>query len=163
VATTSKFRAQITIEGVNVTEAYLKDMGDRAFATEVLMEEMCELLEIAARSRLAMSPWAPLTADTVARKSSQGEDTRIMHDEWRPIGGSPTRKGDALYTALDGGAGSYKTATRTMATYGVHTQGNLFYARFVQNVKGTKRKLLAIPAEYAVGMADKIATYILGV
>lgn len=161
--TTSKFRANILVEGVTVTEEYLKGMGERAFATEVLMEEMCELLEIAARSRLSGAPWQPLTDGTVTRKAGQGEDTRIMRDEWRPIGGTPTRQGDALWTALDGGAGSYKIATRTMATYGVNTKGSLYYARFVQNVKGTKRKLLAIPAEYAVGMVDKIASYIIGI
>jgi len=161
--TVSRLRAVVEIDGLMASEALLKDMGDRAFATEVLMEEMTELLEIAARSRLNSAPWRPLTPGTVARKSSQGEDTRIMHDEWRPIAGTPTRQGDALWTALDGGAGSYKLATRTTATYGVHTTGNLFYARFVQNVKGTKRKLLAIPAEFAVGMADRVATYVLGI
>jgi hypothetical protein len=161
--TASRFRAQVTIEGLAVTEEFFKEMGNRAFATEVLMEEMAERLEIAARSRLQGSPWKPLASDTVARKSAQGEDTGIMRDEWRPIGGTPTRRGDALWTALDGGAGSYKHATRTTATYGVNTKGEFFYARFVQNVKGTKRKLLAIPADHAVGMVDTIVMYILGV
>jgi hypothetical protein len=161
--TTSKFRASVLVQGVDVTETYLRDMGERAFATEVLMSEIAEMLEIAARSRLHGSPWKPLTDGTVARKSAQGEDTGIMRDEWRPIKGTPTRRGDALYTALDGGAGSFKHATRTTATYGVNTKGDLFYARFVQNVKGTKRKLLAIPADHAVGMVDRIASYILGI
>lgn len=161
--TVSRFRAQVLVEGVNVTEAYLRNMGERAFATEVLMSEVAEMLEIAARSRLHGSPWKPLTTGTIARKEAQGEDTSIMRDEWRPIGGTPTRQGDALYTALDGGAGSFKHATRTTATYGVNTKGNLFYARFVQNVKGTKRKLLAIPGDHAVLMVDRIASYILGI
>lgn len=161
--TISRFRANVLVEGVAVTEEYLQGMGNRAFGTEILMEEMCEMLEIAARARLAGTPFKPLTDGTVARKQSQGEDTRLIRDEWRPIGGTPTRQGDALWTALDGGAGSYKVATRTTATYGVNTKGNLYYARFVQNVKGTKRKLLAIPAEYAVGMVDKIASYIIGI
>jgi hypothetical protein len=161
--TASRFRAQIQVEGVNITEGYLREMGDRAFATEVLMSELAEMLEIAARSRLHKAPWKPLTSGTVARKAAQGEDTSLMRDEWRPIGGTPTRRGDALYTALDGGAGSFKHATRTTATYGVNTKGDLFYARFVQNVKGTKRKLLAIPADHAVFMVDRIASYILGI
>lgn len=160
---TSQLRAVVEIDGLTASEDMIKRMGDRAFNTEVLMEEMAEALEIAARARLSSAPWKPLTAGTVARKASQGEDIRLMHDEWRPIGGTPTRKGEALYTALDGGPGSYKLATRTTATYGVHTTGDLFYARFVQNVKGTKRKLLAIPAEFAVGMADKVASYVLGI
>jgi hypothetical protein len=127
------------------------------------MSELAEMLEIAARSRLHKAPWKPLTSGTVARKTAQGEDTGIMRDEWRPIGGTPTRRGDALYTALDGGAGSFKHATRTTATYGVNTKGDLFYARFVQNVKGTKRKLLAIPADHAVLMVDRVVSYIVGV
>lgn len=162
-ATASRFRAQVTIEGLEVTEGFLREMGHRAFATEVLMEEIAEQLEIAARSRLSGTPWKPLAEDTVVRKSGQGEDTRVMRDEWRPIGGTPTRRGDALWTALDGGPGSYKVSTRTTATYGVNTKGDLFYARFVQNVKGTKRKLLAIPADHAVGMVETIVLYILGV
>jgi hypothetical protein len=163
MSTASRFRAQIQVQGVAVTEGYLKEMGNRAFATEVLMSELAEMLEIAARDRLAKKPWKPLTSGTVARKASQAENTDIIRDEWRPIAGTPTRRGDALWTALDGGAGSFKHATRTTATYGVNTKGDLFYARFVQNVKGTKRKLLAIPADAAVGMVDRIATYILGI
>jgi hypothetical protein len=161
--TASRFRAQVVIEGLHVTEAYMKEMGDRAFATEILMSELAEMLEIAARHRLEKAPWRPLTSGTVARKEAQAENTDIMRDEWRPIAGTPTRRGDALWTALNGGAGSFKHATRTTATYGVNTKGDLFYARFVQNVKGTKRKLLAIPAEDAVGITERIVQYILGV
>jgi hypothetical protein len=159
----SQFKAIVEIEGLKASQDLLKECGERAYHSTLLMEELSEMLEIAARARLAKAPWVPLTGGTVTRKASQGENTAIMRDEWRPIAGTPTRKGDALYAALDGGPGSYKLATRTTATYGVHTTGDLFYGRFVQNVKGTKRKLLAIPAEYAVGMTDKVATYILGI
>lgn len=159
----SQFKAVVEIEGLKVSKDLIKDMGDRAYGTEVLMEELAEGLEIAARARLMGAPWKPLTDSTVARKASQGEDTQIMRDEWRPIAGTPTRRGDALWSALDGGPGSYKLATRTTATYGVRTTGDLFYGRFVQNVNGTHRKLLAIPEKYAVGMVDKIITYILGI
>lgn len=158
--TVSQLRAVVEIDGLTASEEMLKRMGDRAFGTEVLMEEIAEMLEIAARARLSSAPWKPLTSGTIARKASQGEDIRIMHDEWRPIGGTPTRKGDALYTALDGGPGSYKRATRTTATYGVHTNGDLFYARFVQNVKGTKRRLLAIDEATAITVTEMVGSWV---
>ena len=159
----SQFKAVVEIAGLDMAEASIKEMGDRAYNTTILMEELMEELEIAARARLADPGWAPLTEGTVTRKASQGEDTSIMRDEWRPIAGNPTRRGDALYTALQGGPGSYKAATRTTATFGVNTTGELFYARFVQNVKGTQRKLLAIPEQYAVLIVDKTVRYIIGV
>ncbi len=159
----SKFGAVVEITGLDTSEAMLKAIGDRAFDTYLLMEELTEDLEIAARARNQGSPWAPLTEGTVARKASQGEDTGIFRDEWRPIKGTPTRKGDALWTALSGGAGSYRASTRASATFGIRNTGDLFYARMVQNTKGTKRKLLAIPAEYAVAMTEHVVRYILDI
>jgi hypothetical protein len=140
----------------------LARIGARAYQTLPLTEQLAEFLAVSQRQRVQEAPWAPLTEGTVARKASQGEDTGILKDEWRPIKGTPTRRGMALYNALtsDGAPGRIKRATRTWAIFGVETKGELFYARFVQNVKGTKRRILAISDTDALTITERVANYI---
>lgn len=158
----SEFKAVVEVEGVAHTADMLARMGARAYNTLPLTEQLAEFLAASQRQRVEEAPWAPLTDDTVARKASQGEDTGILKDEWRPIGGTPTRRGNALYNALttDGAPGQIKRATRTWAIFGVDTKGDLFYARFVQNVKGTKRRILAISAADGLAIVEKVANYV---
>lgn len=158
----SEFRASVEVMGVQHTEDMIARMGARAYNTLPLTVELAEFLARSQRQRVEEAPWAPLADDTVARKASQGEDTGILKDEWRPIKGAPTRRGNALYSALTtaGAPGQIKRATRTWAIFGVDTKGELFYARFVQNVKGTKRRILAISATDALTITERVANYI---
>lgn len=160
----SRIRLAVEVNGAKVAADALLAMGERAFNTQPLTEMLVRELFDESRKRVQQAPWKPLTDGTVRRKSSQGEDTGILRDEWRPIKGVPTRRGDALYTALTtwGAPGQLARATRTMATFGVHSagQGPLFYARFVQNVHGTKRRILAISEARAIAISEMVVRYI---
>lgn len=160
----SEFRAEVIVSGAHETAAAIREMGRRAYETLPLMEELKELLFESQRERVQSAPWTPLTEGTVERKSAQGSNTAILRDEPRLIGGTPTRSRDALYMALttDGAPGQIKRATRTWAIFGADSAGNhsLFYARFVQNVKGTKRRILAINEGTASTVTERVANYI---
>jgi hypothetical protein len=160
----SEFRAEVEAFGVGETVEGLRMLGARAYNTFPLMEQLKEYLFMTQRQRVQEAPWTPLTEGTIARKASQNEDTSILRDEWRPIGGKPTRVGNKLYFALtmDGATGQLKTATRTWAIFGVKSHGKqeLFYARFVQNVKGTKRRILAINESQALIITEKVAAWV---
>lgn len=139
-------------------------MGARAFNTFPVMEAVKEMLFEQQKARVLSEPWEPLKSSTIARKERQQEDVSIFRDEWRPVKGSATRVGNKLWFALtvNGATGQIKRATRTTATFGVDSKGNhqLFYARMVQNVKGTKRRILAISAADATILTIKVANYI---
>jgi hypothetical protein len=160
----SEFRAEVTVTGATETADMLRMMGARAYNTLPLMEVIKEKLFQASRERVQSAPWAPLKGTTIARKISQGEDPSILRDEWRPIRGRSTRVGNKLYLALtlDGATDQVKVATRTWAVFGVNAKGNnpLFYARFVQNVKGTKRKILAINQSTALEITEGVGAWI---
>lgn len=160
----SAFRAEISVNGDLHAAERIEAMGARAFNTVPVMEAVKEMLFAQQRARVLSEPWEPLKETTVARKARQGEDTSIFRDEWRPVGGLATRVGNKLWLALtmNGATGQIKRATRTTATFGVDSKGNhqLFYARMVQNVKGTKRKILAISAADATEITLKIANWI---
>lgn len=160
----SRIRLAVEVSGANKSAEAFGAMAERAYNTLPLTEMLVRELFDISRKRVDRAPWAPLTDGTVARKNAQGEDSGILRDEWRPIKGVPTRKGDLLYTALTqwGAPGQYKRATRTMATFGVQSagQGPLFYARFVQNVKGKKRRILAVSRADAAGISEMVVRYI---
>lgn len=160
----SAFRAEITVMGATATAEKINLMGARAANTLPLMEMIKELLFVQQQRRVQSTPWVPLKEVTIARKMAQGENTAIMRGEWRMIGGQATRIADKLWLAmtLDGATGQIKRATRTTATFGVDSKGNhqLFYARFVQDVKGTKRRLLAISSADAVEILDRVGNWI---
>jgi hypothetical protein len=160
----SAFRSEITVEGVDMTVGEFERMARRAVMTAPLMARISQLLFEQQKARVESAPWAPLKDSTLGRKAAQGENTAIFRDEWRPVKGRATRVGDKLWLALtlDGATGQIKRFTRTTATFGVDSKGNrqLFYARFVQNVKGTKRKILAISSEDALVISMEVAKYI---
>lgn len=160
----SEFRAEIKVTGAQETANAILAMGARAYNTLPLMEELKEVLYEASKARVEQAPWTPLKQSTIQRKSAQGQSTEILRDEWRPIKGTPTRQGDALFTALtvDGAPGQIKRATRTWAIFGADSAGNhsLFYARFVQNVKGTRRQILAINESTAMVIVERVANWI---
>jgi hypothetical protein len=154
----------VEVNGAVQAGERLRMLGSRAFNTLPIMETMAEFLFESQRARVQTEPWAPLKDVTVARKLSQDEDPGILKDEWRPIKGKPTRVGNKLYLALtlDGATGQVKRATRTTATFGVKSAGKqeLFYARFVQNVKGTKRRILALSEADALAVTEGIGSWI---
>ncbi|MGZ4530810.1 MAG: hypothetical protein ACXVXP_00490 [Mycobacteriaceae bacterium] len=160
----SEFRAEVEVFGANETAHKILEIGARAYNTLPLMEALKEYLFETQSARVKSAPWAPLTEGTVARKASQGENTEILRDEWRPIKGTPTRVGNKLYLALtlDGATGQIKRATRTWAVFGADSAGNhqLFYARFVQNVKGKKRRILAISEGEALTITQRVGSFI---
>ena len=161
----SRLRVAVEINGDVQAQAIIKEMGRRAMETSPLMAAVAQELFHISAERVKEAPWAPLKDNTVARKVSQEENPEIIRDEWRPIKGRATRVGDKLYLALTlrGATGQILRSTRTTATFGVKSKGNqeLFYARFVQNVKGTKRRLLAIPAESAVTIGEMASFWIM--
>lgn len=160
----SEFRAVIEVSGVAETRAAILEMGARAYNTMPLMTELTGVLFESQRERVQQAPWVPLASSTVTRKEEQGSNPAILRDEPRKIGGTPTRSRDALYMALtvDGAPGQVKRATRTWAIFGADSAGNhsLFYARFVQNVKGKKRRLLAINEATAALVTERVANWI---
>lgn len=160
----SAFRAEISVEGVDMAVAEFREMAKRAVNTAPLMARISELLFAQQKARVESTPWEPLKDSTIARKAAQGQNTGIFRDEWRPIKGSATRVGNKLWLALtlDGATGQVKRFTRTTATFGVDSKGNhqLFYARFAQNNHGTQRRILAISDSDAVEITMAIANYI---
>lgn len=158
----SEFRATVDVSGVTETQAMLRQIGLRAYQTLPLMEELKEVLYEASKERVGSAPWAPLADVTVARKASQGSNTSILRDEPRTIKGTATRRRDALYQALttDGAPGQVKRATRTWAIFGVNTSGSLYYGRFVQNVKGTTRRLVAIDEGTAALIVERVGAWV---
>lgn len=160
----SAFRAQVLVNGDVHAAEQIDQMAARAFDTLPLMEEIKDLLFAQQKARVESQPWEPLKDSTIARKARQDQDTSIFRDEWRPIRGTATRIGNQMWLALtlDGATGQVKRATRTTAKFGLDSAGNhkLFYARFVQNVKGTKRKILAISEADALEITLRIAKWI---
>lgn len=160
----SEFRAYVEVNGAVESAAMIRSMGSRAYNTLPLMGQLAEYLAQTQRDRVRQAPWIPLADVTVERKIGQGSNPAIMRDEPRRIKGTPTRQRDALYRALtvSGAPGQIKRATRTWAIFGVDSAGNhqLFYARFVQNVKGAKRRILAINEEQALTITERVALYI---
>lgn len=158
------FRAEIEVFGVDQTAGRLKAIGARARDTFPLMERIKQVLFEQQAERARSMPWAPLQQVTIDRKIATQEDPTIFHDEWRPIKGSATRVGNKLWFALtmDGATGQIKRATRTTAQFGLDARGNrpLFYARFVQNTKGTQRRLLGISTANAEEILLTTAEYI---
>src|SRR6185312_7122318 len=108
----------------------------------------------------------PLEDSTAERKEKEGEIPELFRDERRRIRCEDTRDRDALYRALTqvSAPGQLKHATRTTATFGLQSagQGPFFYARFVQNVKGNKRRILAISTDDAMIITGFIEWYIMG-
>jgi hypothetical protein len=158
------FRAEVEVFGAKQSAEALRNMGERAYNTGPLMVELLLVLADSQRERMKTAPWAALKENTVERKAEQGEITEIFRDESRPIKGSPTRVPDALYNAITvpGAPGQLRHTTRTWAVFGVQSagKGQLFYARFVQNVRGTRRKILAISEETALTVAERTASYV---
>jgi hypothetical protein len=164
MAKPSSFRAEISVNGDIHAAERIAEMGARALNTFPLMEAMKELLFAQQKARVLSTPWEPLKDSTVARKLAQNEDPSIFRDEWRPMAGRSTRTGNKLWFALtmNGATGQIKRATRTTATFGVDSagRGSLYYARWVQNVHGTKRKILAISDADALVITMKTANWI---
>lgn len=150
--------------GAAETAKAILAMGERAYNTLPLMEEIKEILFESQAERVQSAPWTPLTEGTVERKTSEGSNPAILRDEPRYWKGKPTRTPDALYLALtlDGATNQIKRATRTWAIFGANSSGTnqLYYARFVQNVKGKKRRILAINEETAMTVTEMVANYI---
>lgn len=160
----SEFRASVEVSGATETAEQLRMMGARAYNTLPLMEQLVEVLAETSKQRVESAPWAPLTESTVARKEAQGSNPAILRDEPRVWKGAPTRTRDALYRALttSGAPGQVKRVTRTWAIFGVDAAGNhkLFYARFVQNVKGKRRRILAINQETALVIIERVGSWL---
>lgn len=160
----SKHRVVVDVFGIKETSEALRAMAERAYNTYPLTRETVAFLADEQRERMNKSRYLPLTAGTTERKILQGENPGTFRDEYRPIKGQPTRRRDALYQAVTvpGAPGQIRRATRTWAIFGVDSagKGELFYARMVQNVKGRKRKILAISEKGAMTLGERAANYI---
>lgn len=160
----SAFRAEIEVNGdVKAVDAILA-VGKRAQETRPLMEAITGMLQSQQRARVNQSPYAPLEASTIDKKIRENEAPVILRDSSRRIKGVPTRVPDALYRAITvpNAPGQLRRITRASATFGVKSAGHgeLFYARFVQNVKGKKRRILAISEGDALALVKVCASYV---
>lgn len=164
MARPSQLKAVIEINGDALAADLLEAIGRRAYETQPLMEQVVGVLQAQQARRIQSSPYPPLTDETIARKVRELENPGVFRDEARFIKGSPTRMPDDLYQAIvsSNHPGQLRHVTRASATFGVKSAGNgpLFYARFVQNVKGTKRRILAITPANARTLTFGIASYI---
>lgn len=160
----SAFKAHIEVNGDVQAADALRSIGKRAKNTRPLMEVAVGMLAQQQKRRFDQKPWAPLAAGTVARKEYEAENPEIFRDEARFIKGSPTRVPDELFRAVTvpGHPGQLRYVTRASATFGVQSAGKgpLFYARFVQNVKGKQRRILAISDADALALLKLCASYI---
>lgn len=161
----SKIGIGVEIVGALETAAVMERIGERAYKTRPLMERGLVMLQRSQAARMEKAPWKPLTAQTTSRKIRQGEIPELMRDESRPIGGQPTRAPDAVYYGVTQPSfpGQIKLVTRTMATFGLDSKGKgpFFYARFVQNVKGTQRRLMAIDIDTAVAFTNMVLYWLI--
>lgn len=166
MAKPSAFRAQVEVNGAAQAAGMIRAVGARARNTLPLMEEMVGLLQMQQARRVRSNPYLPLSEETVARKIREAENPETFRDEHRFIRNHPTRTADAMYHALTEPSypGQLKHATRASATYGLQSagQGPFFYARFVQNVKGAKRRIMAISTDDAMIILGFIEQYIMG-
>lgn len=162
----SAFKAYIEVNGDAQAADMIRGVGARARDTLPLMVELVDVLQMQQARRVAANPYLPLSEETVARKTRENENPETFRDESRYIHHRPTRTPDAMYRALTETTypGQLKHATRTTATFGLQSagQGPFFYARFVQNVKGTKRRILAISSDDAMILLGWVEQYIMG-
>jgi hypothetical protein len=164
MARPSQLKAVIEINGDAIAADALVAIGERAFKTRPLMEQSVGVLQNQQARRIESAPYEPLTEETTARKVRELENPEIFRDESRFIKGEPTRHADDLYQAVTSTThpGQLRRVTRASATFGLKSAGNgpLFYARFVQNVKGKKRRILAISPANARLLVSGVASYI---
>jgi hypothetical protein len=160
MAKPSAFRAYVEVNGDKQIEESLREIGHRGSHTTPLMAQMVDLLQFQQARRVQSKPWAPLAAGTVERKAREGENTDILRDESRMIKGVPTRVPDAMYSAIvtPNFPGQLRRVTRASATFGLQSAGRgpFFYARFVQNVRGVKRRILAISQKDALTLLVEV-------
>lgn len=160
----SAFRAYVEVNGdVRAADA-IKAIGHRAAHTLPLMEVVVGQMAQQQKRRVESKPYTPPQANTVARKASENQNPDIFRDEARRIKGQPTRVPDALYRAATsaGAPGQLRHITRASATFGLKSAGNgeFFYARFVQNVKGKKRRIFAISETDALALVKTVASFV---
>lgn len=164
MARPSQLKAVIEINGDDIVAESLLALGKRAYETRPLMERVVGVLQTQQARRIDAKPYEPLTEETTARKVRELENPDIFRDEARFIKGAPTRMPDDLYQAVTSSShpGQLRYVTRASATFGLKSAGNgpLFYARFVQNVKGKKRRILAISPANARILVSGVASYI---
>lgn len=162
----SAFRAHIEVNGDAQAAHFIEQIGYRASHTLPLMKDLVEVLQLQQKRRMEQKPWAPLEANTVARKVSENENPDTFRDEARRIKGQATRVPDALYRAITvpNAPGQLRYVTRASATFGLKSAGHgeFFYARFVQNVKGKKRRILALTPDDALMLTGFTELYIMG-
>ncbi len=156
----SSLRVECEVNGDLVTHDMLRLMGQRAYNIAPIGEAIGELLKKDVAARAQGQPWLDITDETKARKERQEELPLVMRDERRPVRGEDTRRPDELWDALTTGSGTRISFTRTTVKYGIPVQGDLFYARMVENVKGTKRRLMAVTEEGAFAMAVLVSDYV---
>lgn len=160
----SSFRAYVEVNGDTHAIDAVKAIGYRASHTTPLMQAIVGQMSMQQKARVEQKPYTPLGAGTVARKTSENENPEIFRDEARRIKGVPTRIPDALYQAATtpGAPGQLRRVTRASATFGLKSAGNgqFFYARFMQNVKGKKRRIFAISESDALALVKTVASYV---
>lgn len=164
MARPSQLKAVIEINGDALAADLLKAIGDRAYNTRPLMERTVGVLQVQQARRIQSGAYEPLTDETTARKVRELENPGVFRDEARFVKGAPTRVPDELYQAVVSSdhPGQLRRITRASATFGLKSAGNgpLFYARFVQNVKGKKRRILAISPANARTLVFGVASYV---
>lgn len=162
----SALRAHVEVNGDAQAAYFIKQIGYRAAHTLPLMTKLVDVLQMQQARRMEQKPWPALAASTVDRKVREGENPDTFRDEARVVRGQPTRMPDALYRAITQPKfpGQLRHVTRASATFGVQSSGSqsFFYARFVQNVRGTKRRILALTPDDALILTGFVELYVMG-
>jgi len=156
----TRFSVHMGITGADETCSALEDMALALIKSKPIMVKAMPIIQRQMIERMAEAPWLPLTEGTVERKIGQFENPEVFRDESRPIRGKATRIPDLLYHAIvtPGTPGALRRVTPKSATFGVESKNGqlLWYARFVQNVKGRQRRILAFTPANAIELAELV-------
>jgi hypothetical protein len=158
---------EVRIEGGDELNDNMEAIAKRLLDGKVFMAEGVEMMQACSIARWNSHPWEPEAQSTQTRKAREGASTEVFRDQ-RSQGTSKSRQRtpDALYHAVTSphDPGQVRRVTKTAATFGIRASGRgpLFYARFASNVKGVKRRILAMnPATVAL-VTRRYCRYIMG-
>jgi phage gpG-like protein len=138
-------RILFDLDGDDAVIRHLTEAAKRAKDAKPAMQKVREILESANRRQFQTSgsylgeSWAPLSSNTLARKSRKGQDSRIL------------RATGALEASLTGGKGRRTGATKTSARAGT----SVWYAIFARTGTRNAGHGASAPARPIVGLSKK--------
>jgi hypothetical protein len=158
---------EVRIEGGEELNDNMEAIAKRLLDGKVFMAEAVEMMQECSIERWESDPWAPEAPSTQQRKASEGLSTQVFRDQGSQ-GTTASRKRipDALYHAVTSphDPGQVRRVTKSAATFGIRASGRgpLFYARFASNVKGVKRRILAMNPATVLLITEKYRRFIMG-